>query len=207
MDMDMEYSYSLPNPFGNVSTVSTLRAEARMSDVRLIGWNVPPEELRHIPDHWLKYPEPPASLHYLLGTLYLFFTTVSMVGNGVVIWVFTAAKSLRTPSNILVINLAICDFFMMLKTPVFIYNSFHRGFALGNFGCQVYGILGAYTGIGASTTNAFIAYDRYNVITKPMEGKMTHGKAITMIMFVYLYATPFVVGCVTETWGRFVPGG
>lgn len=116
------------------------------------------------------------------------------------------AKSLRTPSNILVINLAICDFFMMFKTPVFIYNSFMRGFALGNLGCQIYGIIGSYTGIGASATNAFIAYDRYNVITRPLEGKMTQGKALLMVIFIYLYATPFVVACVTESWGRFVPG-
>lgn len=39
-----------------------------------------------------------------------------------------------------------------------------------------------------------------------MEGKMTHGKAILMIIFIYMYATPFVVACVTESWGRFVPG-
>lgn len=95
---------------------------------------------------------------------------------------------------------------MMSKTPIFIYNSFKRGFALGNLGCQIFGIIGSYTGIGASCTNAFIAYDRYNVITRPMEGKMTHGKAILMIIFIYMYATPFVVACVTESWGRFVPG-
>ncbi|XP_039963388.1 opsin Rh3 isoform X1 [Bactrocera tryoni] len=208
MDVNVDYSYSLPNILDNVSTAATLRAEARLSsDVRLIGWNVPPEEIRHIPDHWLKYPEPPAHYHYLLGTLYIIFTTISMCGNGVVVYVFSAAKSLRTPSNIFVINLAICDFFMMMKTPVFIYNSFHRGFELGNFGCQVYGILGAFTGIGASTTNALIAYDRYNVITKPMEGKMTHGKAVMMVLSVYIYALPFVIGCVTETWGKFVPEG
>lgn len=35
---------------------------------------------------------------------------------------------------------------------------------------------------------------------------MTHGKAIIMIIFIYMYATPFVVACATESWGRFVPG-
>uniref|UniRef100_A0A1A9W4B3 G-protein coupled receptors family 1 profile domain-containing protein n=1 Tax=Glossina brevipalpis TaxID=37001 RepID=A0A1A9W4B3_9MUSC len=191
--------------YGNVSTV--LRPVARLGpENRLLGWNVPPEEIHHIPEHWLQYEEPPASLHYLLAMLYIFFTIMSLLGNGLVIWVFTAAKSLRTPSNILVINLAICDFLMMIKTPIFIYNSFMRGFALGNLGCQIFGIIGSYTGIGASATNAFIAYDRYNVITRPLEGKMTQGKALLMVIFIYLYATPFVVACATESWGRFVPG-
>ncbi|TMW51483.1 hypothetical protein DOY81_003454 [Sarcophaga bullata] len=194
------------NPYRNVSTV--LRPEPRLSaEGRLLGWNVPPEEISHIPEHWLQFQEPPESMHFLLAMLYIFFTIMSLTGNGLVIWVFTAAKSLRTPSNMLVINLALCDFFMMAKTPIFIYNSFKRGFALGNLGCQIFGIVGSYTGIGASTTNAFIAYDRFNVITRPLEGKMTHGKAICMIIFIYMYATPFVVACVTESWGRFVPEG
>lgn len=60
-----------------------------------------------------------------------------------------------------VVNLALCDFFMMLKAPVFIYNSFNTGFALGNLGCQIFGFMGSMTGIGASMTNAAIAYDRY----------------------------------------------
>lgn len=55
---------------------------------------------------------------------------------------FHSAKSLRTPSNMFIVNLAICDFIMMSKTPVFIYNSFLRGFALGIMGCKIYGILG-----------------------------------------------------------------
>lgn len=53
-----------------------------------------------------------------------------------------SAKSLRTPSNVFVVNLAICDFIMMVKTPIFIYNSFNRGFALGIMGCKIFGILG-----------------------------------------------------------------
>ncbi|XP_065358973.1 opsin Rh3 [Calliphora vicina] len=199
-------TYSPANPYRNVTTV--LRPEPRLSaEGRLLGWDVPPDEIRHIPEHWLQYQEPPESMHYLLAMLYIFFTILSLTGNGLVIWVFTAAKSLRTPSNMLVVNLALCDFFMMAKTPIFIYNSFKRGFALGNMGCQIFGIVGSYTGIGASTTNAFIAYDRYNVITRPLEGKMTHGKAIIMILFIYMYATPFVVACATESWGRFVPEG
>lgn len=73
---------------------------------------------------------------------------------------FSRAKSLRTPSNVFVINLALCDFMMMSKTPIFIYNSFNHGYALGSAGCQVFALVGALSGIGAAITNAFIAYDR-----------------------------------------------
>lgn len=71
------------------------------------------------------------------------------------------AKSLRTSSNLFVVNLAFCDFFMMIKTPLFIYNSFNTGFATGHLGCQIFAFIGSLSGIGASMTNAAIAYDRY----------------------------------------------
>lgn len=74
-----------------------------------------------------------------------------------------SAKSLRTASNVFVINLAICDFTMMLKTPIFIYNSFNHGYALGSTGCQIFALMGSLSGIGAAITNACIAYDRYSV--------------------------------------------
>jgi r-opsin len=50
---------------------------------------------------------------------------------------------------------------MNLKGPIFIYNSFTHGFAMGHVGCQIFAVMGALSGIGASATNAAIAYDRY----------------------------------------------
>lgn len=75
------------------TNISFARAEARIavgSEIRLLGWNVPPEELVHIPEHWLTFQEPEASLHYLLALLYITFTAFSLVGNGLVIWIFAA---------------------------------------------------------------------------------------------------------------------
>uniref|UniRef100_A0A182WJY3 G-protein coupled receptors family 1 profile domain-containing protein n=1 Tax=Anopheles minimus TaxID=112268 RepID=A0A182WJY3_9DIPT len=180
---------------------------ADQSGLRYLGWNVPPEDLVHIPEHWFQFPEPEASLHYLLGLLYIAFTIFALVGNGLVIWIFIAAKPLRTPSNVFVINLAICDFFMMAKTPIFIYNSFTKGFTLGNLGCQIFAFVGSLTGIGAGATNALIAYDRYNTITRPFEGRLTQTKAIIFIVLIWAYTIPWGVLPLLEIWGRFVPEG
>ena len=43
-------------------------------------------------------------------------------------------RTLRTPGNILVANLALSDFLMLSKTPIFIFNSFNLGPALGKTG-------------------------------------------------------------------------
>ncbi|CAG9763130.1 unnamed protein product [Ceutorhynchus assimilis] len=183
---------------------------ARLADAGMphnLGWNVPPEELVHIPEHWLMYQEPDKSMHLLLGMVYVFFFMASIIGNGIVLWVFTTAKSLRTASNMFVVNLAFCDFIMMLKSPVFLYNSFHYGFAMGHFGCQIFAGMGAMSGIGAGMTNAAIAYDRYTTITRPFDGKLTRTKALLMILFIWFYATPWTVMPLLEVWGRFAPEG
>lgn len=60
------------------------------SGVHMLAWNVPPSELIHIPEHWLKYPEPAASVHYLLAIVYIGFFVASLVGNGLVMWVFSS---------------------------------------------------------------------------------------------------------------------
>nr|QWV42716.1 ultraviolet sensitive opsin [Biphyllus sp. CRS 2021] len=179
----------------------------RDSGHHLLAWNVPPEELIHIPEHWLLYKEPEASMHYLLGLIYVGFFFMSIIGNGLVIWIFSTSKILRTASNMFVVNLAFCDFMMMLKTPIFIYNSFSRGYALGHLGCQVFAFMGSLSGIGAGMTNACISYDRFTTITRPFDGKLSRTKAIVMIIFVWMYTVPWAVLPLTEVWGRFVPEG
>ncbi|XP_054286216.1 opsin, ultraviolet-sensitive-like [Macrosteles quadrilineatus] len=174
---------------------------------RMLGWNVPTEELVHIPQHWLKYQAPEAMQHYMLGFIYVFFMIIALVGNGLVIWIFCGARNLRTPSNMFVINLALCDFMMMLKTPIFIYNSFNLGFALGQTGCQVFAIMGSLSGIGAAATNAAIAYDRYSTIARPLDGKMSRGKAFMFILCIWMYVTPWVFLPASQTWGRYAPEG
>lgn len=54
----------------------------------MLGWNVPPENLPHVPTHWMVYPEPDPLVNYGLGLLYCFFFIFSVLGNGIVIYIF-----------------------------------------------------------------------------------------------------------------------
>ncbi|CAB0002283.1 unnamed protein product [Nesidiocoris tenuis] len=184
-----------------------LKSRNRTSEIKTLAWNVPPAERIHIPEHWLTFEEPKPIYNYALGVLYIFFFLISIVGNGLVIWIFSTARSLRTPSNIFVVNLAICDFVMMLKTPIFIYNSFNLGFALGHVGCQVFGAMGSFAGIGASATNAIIAYDRYRVIARPFAAKLTSAKAVLYLLLIWAYVSPWALFPLFEQWSRYVPEG
>lgn len=184
--------------------------QARILDAGIphnLGWNLGPEDIIHIQEHWLMYPEPDKSIHLLLSMVYFFYFIAGIIGNGLVLWIFSTAKSLRTASNMFVVNLAFCDFIMVSKAPIFVYNSAHYGFALGQKGCQVFASVGALSGIAAGMTNAAIAYDRYTTITRPFDGKLTRTKAMLMIIVIWFYTVPWTVLPVTEIWGRFAPEG
>lgn len=95
----------------------------------------------------------------------------------------------------------------MVKTPIFIYNSFHRGFALGVLGCKVFALMGSLSGIGAAITNACIAYDRYKTIAKPLGGRLSMKKAFLILILIWGYVLPWSVVPYYEVWSRFVPEG
>nr|CCO61975.1 rhodopsin 3 [Cupiennius salei] len=175
-------------------------------ETRFNGWNTPPDV--YVSPYWRQFRAPAPYLHYLLGILYIALMVISCVGNGMVIYIFLVAKNLRTPANMFVVGLAMSDLLMMAKTPVFIYNSFQLGPVFGNLGCTLYGVVGAYSGLGSAFCNAIIAYDRFRVIVHPFsKSGMTMTKAIAMLVLIYLYITPFALLPAFHVWSRFVPEG
>ncbi|KAI8424366.1 hypothetical protein MSG28_002894 [Choristoneura fumiferana] len=119
-------------------------------------------------------------------------------------------RSLRTPGNILVANLALSDFFMLAKTPVFIFNSFNLGPALGKTGCVIYGFVGGLTGATSIATLAAIALDRYWAVVRPLEPlrAMTGVRARLLAAGAWLYAAVFAaVPALDFGYGRYVPEG
>ncbi|KAI9564298.1 blue wavelength opsin [Daphnia sinensis] len=188
---------------------STLTAsfDAFRSDRRMMGWNTPEDYMSYVHPYWKTFEAPNPFLHYTLGFFYIIFMFCALMGNGVVIWIFTSCKSLRTPSNMLVVNLAILDFIMMMKTPIFIMNSYNEGPIWGKLGCDVFALLGSYNGIGSAMNNAAIAYDRHRTIARPLDGKLTRKQVTLMIVAIWAWATPFSVMPFLGIWGRFVPEG
>lgn len=73
-----------------------------------------PEEMRYLVDaHWYQFAPLNPLWHSVLGLSIFMLGIIAMIGNGVVVYIFTTTKSLRTPSNLLVVNLAFSDFLMM----------------------------------------------------------------------------------------------
>jgi r-opsin len=73
-----------------------------------------PQDMMYLVDsHWYQYPPMNPLWHSILGFALAVFCVIAYIGNLVVIYVFTKSKSLRSPSNLLVVNLAVSDFMIM----------------------------------------------------------------------------------------------
>lgn len=125
-----------------------------------------------------------------------------------VIYIFTTTKTLRTPSNLLVVNLAVSDFLIMFTMgPPMVVNCMNETWVFGPLMCQIYGMFGSLFGCSSIWTMTMIAFDRYNVIVKGLSAKpLTTGGALLKILFIWIFSAiwtlfPFF------GWNRYVPEG
>ena len=166
-------------------------------------------EMRHlVSDHWGQFPPMNPLWHSILGFTIFCLGIVSMIGNYVVISVFTSTKSLRTPSNLLVVNLAFSDFLMMFTMgPPMVMSCYHETWIYGPLACQLYAAAGSLFGCVSIWTMTMIAFDRYNVIVKGLAGKpMTKSDAMVRIAIIWLFALIWT-GAPFFGWCRYVPEG
>jgi len=159
--------------------------------------------------HWGQFPPVNPMWHYLLGCLYIFIVFFAVTGNFMVIWLFNKHAPIRTPSNFLVVNLALSDLIMMTTNcPFFIRNCFSGGvWSMSIEYCDVYAALGAVTGVCSIWTLAMISADRFNIICNGFNGpKLSKGKAGMMSLFCWIMSIGIAI-CPFFGWGGYGPEG
>lgn len=156
----------------------------------------PPVE---IPDH----------AHYIIGSVILIVGITGVIGNALVIYVFCRSHSLRTRGNMLVVNLAVSDFFMSLtQSPVFFVASLHQRWVFGELACELYAFCGGLFGICSMMTLTAIAVDRCLAITRPFAllGQVSQSRAGTVLALLWLYALGWSIPPFFG-WSAYVPEG
>ncbi|XP_030630993.1 opsin 4b [Chanos chanos] len=161
----------------------------------------------------IRHPFPtvdvPDHAHYTIGSVILAVGITGMVGNFLVMYAFCKSRSLRTPANMFIINLAVTDFLMCVtQTPVFFTTSMHKRWIFGEKACELYAFCGALFGICSMITLMVIAVDRYFVITRPLAsiGVMSRKRAFIILAAAWAYSMgwslpPFF------GWSAYVPEG
>lgn len=93
---------------------------------------VSPDMLYLVSPHWYQFPPMNPLWHAILGFVIGVLGFVAVSGNGMVVYIFCSTKGLRTPSNLLVINLAFSDMCMMLcMSPAMVINCYYETWVLG----------------------------------------------------------------------------
>nr|AGL94564.1 rhabdomeric opsin 3 [Platynereis dumerilii] len=164
--------------------------------------------------HWRSYrpflEELPDIIHWVIGVYIAIVGMIGVIGNFLVIFFFSTTRSLRTPSNLFVINLAISDlgFSAVNGFPLMTISSFMRKWYFGNIACTLYGFLGGIFGFNSIGSLMFISLDRYYVIAKPLEAmrKATKKRAFLQIIVIWIWALiwsgPPLIG-----FGSYIPEG
>ncbi|XP_014220575.1 rhodopsin-like isoform X1 [Trichogramma pretiosum] len=169
---------------------------------------VPPDMLDRVGAHWYQYPPLWPIWHKILGLVMVFIGMIGWSGNFMVVYIFLVTPNLRTPSNVLVINLAFSDFFMMIAmSPPMVINCWFETWILGPLMCDIEALIGSVCGGTSIWTMTAIAYDRYNVIVKGMSGTpLTFMRAIIQVVLIwthgFIWASLPLFG-----WNRYVPEG
>nr|AEG78684.1 green-sensitive opsin [Gryllus bimaculatus]BAR40297.1 green sensitive opsin [Gryllus bimaculatus] len=167
-----------------------------------------PEMMHMVDAYWYQFPPMNPLWHGLLGFVIGVLGVISVLGNGMVVYIFCSTKGLRTPSNLLVVNLAFSDFLMMLAmSPAMVINCYYETWVLGPLMCELYGMAGSLFGCGSIWTMTMIALDRYNVIVKGLSAKpMTNKTAALRILFVWVTSIAWTI-MPFFGWNRYVPEG
>ncbi|POC59217.1 hypothetical protein CRN32_04735 [Vibrio vulnificus] len=167
-----------------------------------------PDMLHLIDPHWHQFPPMNPLWHGLLGFVIGVLGFISVTGNGMVVYIFTTTKTLKTPSNILVVNLAFSDFLMMfMMAPPMVINCYNETWVFGPLACQLYACAGSLYGCVSIWTMTMIAFDRYNVIVKGIAAKpMTINGALLRVFGIWAFSLAWTIAPLFG-WGRYVPEG
>lgn len=148
-------------------------------------------------------------------TFYSLILLLCLIGNSMVVFVICRTKRMRIPSNLLILNLALCD----LVTPI---TSIPFDLALeendyiwpfGRVLCKTLWPLATLSATSASLTLAFISLDRYRVIMHPFRQRLSSKQVkyaigiihLLSLLFVspYIYFLDLVSMECEETWPAF----
>ncbi|XP_019867731.2 opsin-1 [Aethina tumida] len=169
---------------------------------------VSPDMIHLVDAYWYQFPPMNPLWHGILGFMIGVLGVISILGNGMVLYIFASTKSLKTPSNLLVVNLAFSDFCMMttMAFPM-VVNCYYETWVWGPLFCALYGMFGSLFGCISIWSMAFIALDRYNVIVKGLSAKpLTKKTAMLWNLLIWTMAIGWTIAPLLG-WNRYVPEG
>lgn len=127
-----------------------------------------------------------------------FLALMNFMGNSLVCFVIVGNKSMRTPLNFLLLNLAVADILVgVLVLPVHVFASLYqrpRGLG-GQIFCKIISSenISYMCGSVSEFTLVFIAYERYQAVVHPLKVRERITKLKTLVFIVLTWIVSFGV--------------
>ncbi|XP_043663044.1 allatostatin-A receptor [Drosophila teissieri] len=97
-----------------------------------------------------------------------------LYGNFTMLFLIATNRSLRSPTNLIIANMAVADLLTLAICPaMFMVNDFYQNYQLGCVGCKLEGFLVVVFLITAVLNLSVVSYDRLTAIVLPMETRLT----------------------------------
>ncbi|XP_035511784.1 opsin-5-like [Morone saxatilis] len=110
----------------------------------------------------------------LMGTLYIIFGVLSMLGNGILLFVAYRKKSSLKPAEFFVVNLAISDMGMTITLfPLAIFSAYAHRWMFNKMACTIYAFCGVLFGLCSLTNLTVLSSVCWLKVCCPNYGKTT----------------------------------
>ncbi|XP_042282552.1 teleost multiple tissue opsin 2b [Thunnus maccoyii] len=125
----------------------------------------------------------------VLSVVLGFIMTFGFLNNFVVLLLFCKFKKLRTPVNMLLLNISVSDMLVCLFGTTLSFASSIRGkWLLGRSGCSWYGFINSCFGIVSLISLVILSYDRYSTLTVYNKRGPNYRKPLMAVGGSWLYS-------------------
>ncbi|XP_018612135.1 opsin-5-like [Scleropages formosus] len=142
----------------------------------------------------------------LMGTTYAIFGVLSLLGNGMLLFVAYRKKSSLKPAEFFIINLSISDLGMTISLfPLAISSSFAHRWLFNDLTCKYYAFCGVLFGLCSLTNLTVLSSVCCLKVCYPLYGnKFSSSHARILVVGVWCYALVFAAGPLAQ-WGHYGP--
>ncbi|XP_013407359.1 rhodopsin, GQ-coupled-like [Lingula anatina] len=156
--------------------------------------------------HWALYPPPSTTIILVSGIILLVFAVISILGNAFVIGIFCSSPSLRTPANMLILNLSWSDLMMSTAVPMVTVAALEGKWVFGKVGCDIHAMVVGIFGLMSMNTIAAIAFERYKVIVRSCPTKGSRRQVAVSVVVTWLYSILWTLPPIFG-WGQYILEG
>ena len=122
-----------------------------------------------------------------------FFTILSIAENFCVLYAIKRFKSLRTVPNYFIASLSLADFlYAIFGSPSMAATTVSKEWVLGDFYCNVIGIINTLSYAASITTLVTISVNRYIAVSIPFRFARTHTFRNTVLVIIMIWLVSFL---------------